>query len=78
MGHIERDIFERMRDGDSIRFDDHQYPKIFEAVSRTIRLSAALNISTDIDQISDRLSEIIGAQIDRSTWVFIQFYANFG
>jgi acetyltransferase-like isoleucine patch superfamily enzyme len=78
MGEAGRDIFERMRAGVPIPFDDPQYYKIFEVVSRTMKLSAALNTSTDIDQIRDRLSEIIGTRIDKSTRVFIPFYTNFG
>jgi acetyltransferase-like isoleucine patch superfamily enzyme len=72
------DIFDRMRAGESIPFDDPQYPKIHEAVSRTTKLSADLNTSTDIDQIRDRLSEIIGTELDKSTIVFIPFHTNFG
>lgn len=73
-----RDIFDRMRAGESIPFNDPQYSKIFEVVSRTTKLSAALNTSTDIDQIRDQLSEIIGTQLDKSTRVFIPFHTNFG
>lgn len=72
------DIFDRMRAGESIPFDDPQYSKIYETVSRTTKLMAALNTSTDIDQIRDRLSEIIGTQLDKSTRVFIPFHTNFG
>lgn len=72
------DIFDRMRAGESIPFDDPQYHRIYEAVTRTTRLSAALNTSTDIDQIRDRLSEIIGIQLDKSTRVFVPFHTNFG
>lgn len=73
-----KDIFERMLAGESIPMNDPQYPKLFEAVSRTIKLSAALNTSTDRDQIRERLSEITGQQIDKSTTVFIPFHTNFG
>ena len=72
------DIFERMLTGGIIGNDDPQMPKVWEIVSRTIKLSAALNTSTDIDQIRDRLSEITGSQIDKSTTVFVPFYTNFG
>jgi acetyltransferase-like isoleucine patch superfamily enzyme len=41
-------------------------------------VGAALNTSTDVDQIRDRLSEITGNQIDKSTTIFIPFYTNFG
>jgi acetyltransferase-like isoleucine patch superfamily enzyme len=74
----DRDIFERMQAGESIPFDDPQYHRIFEAVSRTIKLSADLNTSTDIDQIRDRLSEIIGTPLHETTRVFIPFHTNFG
>lgn len=73
-----RDIFCRMRAGESIPFNDPQYGQIFEAVSRTIRLSVALNTSTDVDQIRERLSDIIGEPIDPSTTIFTPFHTNFG
>ena len=73
-----RDIFERMQVGEPIYLDEPQYPKVQEIVSRTIQLSAALNTSTDIDQIRERLSEIIGTPLDESTTVFAPFYTNFG
>ncbi|WP_279297005.1 DapH/DapD/GlmU-related protein [Paraflavisolibacter caeni] len=74
----DRDIFDRMKAGEPIRLDDPQYPKVWEVVSRTIKLSAGLNTSTDVDQIRERLSEIIGTQLDESTTVFAPFYTNFG
>lgn len=73
-----RDIFHRMKAGESIRLDDPQYIKIQDVVNRTIKLSAVLNTSTDIDQIRERLEEIIGTPLDKSTTVFAPFYTNFG
>jgi len=78
MNQENRDIFERLRAGVSVAFSDPQYPRIHEAVSRTIRLSADLNTSTDVDQIRDLLSDIIGTQLDESTIIFIPFHTNFG
>lgn len=75
---LNRDIFERMRTGEVFRFDDPEYTKVLEIVNRTIRLAAQLNISTDVDQIRQRLSEIIGKQLDTSTTVFAPFFTNFG
>lgn len=72
------DIFERMLAGGIIRNDDPQMTHVWEIVSNTIRLSAALNISTSIEQIRERLSEITGTSIDKSTTVFVPFYTNFG
>jgi acetyltransferase-like isoleucine patch superfamily enzyme len=73
-----QDIFERMKAGAPIRLDDPEYPKVQEIVSRTIRLSAALNAATDTGQVRERLSEVIGSQLDESTIIFPPFYTNFG
>ena len=72
------DIFSRMLQGEKIRFSDSEYPKIFEAVSKTINLSVSLNASTNVDEIRERLSEIIGQSIDKSTTIFTPFHTNFG
>ncbi len=58
--------------------NDAQYFKVQEIVDRTISLSVQLNTSISIDQIRERLSEIIGTQLDESTTVFVPFYTNFG
>lgn len=73
-----KDIFDRMKAGEAIRKDDPEYDKFQQAVAQTIRLSAALNASTDIDQVRERLSEITGTNIDASTIIFPPFYTNFG
>jgi acetyltransferase-like isoleucine patch superfamily enzyme len=74
----QKHIFDRMRGGELIRLDDPEYFKVQEVVDRTIRVSAQLNLSTDVDKIRERLSEIIGTQLDKSTTVFAPFYTNFG
>lgn len=73
-----RDIFDRLKAAESIRLDDPEYPRIQEIVNRTIELSAQLNTSISVDQIRERLSEIIGSSINDSTTVFAPFYTNFG
>lgn len=73
-----KDIFDRTEAGEVLRSDDPQFSKVMEVVARTQRLSVQLNASTDIDQVRERLSEIIGSPIDRSTRVFPPFYTNFG
>ena len=78
MNQNKGDIFDRMLAGGLIQFDDPEYPKIFEAVSNTIKLSVALNTACSIDQIRERLSEIIGRPIAPSTTVFTPFHTNFG
>ncbi len=78
MIQVKKDIFERMLAGEPILMDDPEYSRIFEAVSRTMELSVALNASTSIDKIRERLSEVTGQEIDGSTTVFVPFYTNFG
>lgn len=74
----DRDIFDRMKAGEPIPQDDPEYHKVQEVVSRTLKLSASLNTATDVDQIRERLSEIIGTPLDKSTTVFAPFHTNFG
>ncbi|WP_417616993.1 DapH/DapD/GlmU-related protein [Oceanisphaera sp.] len=71
-------IFERMLSGGVIANDDPEMKKVWSQIARTIKLSAALNVSTDINQIKGRLSEIIKNKIDASTIIFVPFYTNFG
>lgn len=71
-------IFERMLSGGIIRNDDPLMVKVWEAVSQTIKESSALNSSTTIEEIRNRLSEIIGGKIDDSSTIFVPFYTNFG
>lgn len=78
MDKITKNIFERLKDGESIPFDDPEYPKIHEAVKQTKELSVSLNNATDSEQIRELLSQIIGLSIDESTTVFTPFYTNFG
>src|SRR6185312_14043017 len=78
MSKEKTDIFEKMLAGGVFRIDDPQWSPVADAVDGTIRLSAALNTSTDTGQIRERLSEIIRKPIDKSTTVFVPFYTNFG
>ena len=64
--------------GGIIRNDDPEMPEAWKIVFRTIKLSAELNTSTDVDQIRARLSEITGSEIDTTTTIFIPFFTNFG
>lgn len=72
------DIFDRMLQGGIIDNDDPQLPEIWKAVADTIKRSSKLNNSLTIDETRERLGEITGQQIDKSTTLFIPFYTNFG
>jgi hypothetical protein len=67
-----------MKAGELIRLDDPEYPKVLEVISRTMKLSAELNTSTDVDQVRKLLTEITGSEVDETTTVAIPFYTNFG
>ncbi len=64
--------------GGIIRKDDPVMRKAWKVVLQTQKLSPALNVSSDINMMRERLGEIIGSPIDKSTTVFIPFYTNFG
>lgn len=69
-------IFKRMLAGGIIRNDE--MGEVWEIVFRAQRLSPALNASTTIDEMRERLSEIMDSKIDKSTTVFVPFHTNFG
>ncbi len=72
------DIFSLMLAGGIIPKEHPGWPKVWKLVNRAIKLSADLNTATSVDEIRDRLSELIGHKIDGTTRVFIPFYTNFG
>lgn len=71
-------LFERLHAGESIPFDDPQYPEIFGIVSRTMKLLAELNASADSSEVRKLLGEITGQAIDSSTTIFLPFQINLG
>ena len=71
-------LFNRMLAGGIIDKNDPELPQLWKVVAQTIALSAALNTATDIHQIREKLSKIIGTKIDNSTIVFAPFHTNFG
>jgi hypothetical protein len=46
-----KNILDRMKAGELIRLDDPEYYIVQEIVDQTISLSAALNASTDVNQL---------------------------
>jgi len=73
-----KDIFERLQSGETVPFNDPHYPMIYEMASRTMKLSAELNTSTDSDHIRQLLGKITDNQLDASTTVLTPFYINLG
>ena len=73
-----KDIFERMKAGGIFHLDEPEFAPVMEFVTRTQELSVQLNASTNIDDVRERLAEIIGSSIDSSTRIFPPFHTNFG
>jgi len=72
------DLFEQMLGGGLIPNDHPQLNLLWDAVAQTIQQSALLNTSTSITESRNRISEIIGKEIDQSTTIFVPFHTNFG
>ncbi|OYY00884.1 MAG: acetyltransferase, partial [Sphingobacteriia bacterium 35-40-5] len=71
------DLFEQMLAGGLIPNDHPQLNLLWEAVAETIQRSALLNSSTSVAETRNRISEIIGKEIDQSTTIFVPFHTNF-
>jgi len=74
----DRDIFERLRNGETIPSGDSQAYKLREASYATKKLLVQLNNSSDAAEIRDLLSQITGSDIDESVAVFTPLYINYG
>jgi acetyltransferase-like isoleucine patch superfamily enzyme len=77
-GIKERELLNRLSAEASVPSNNSLIASVIEVVTRTQELSVQLNASTHIDQVRERLSEIIGSSIDKSTRIFPPFYTNFG
>jgi acetyltransferase-like isoleucine patch superfamily enzyme len=72
------DIFERLRNGETVPFDDPEYHKLRDVSFATRKLLVQLNYSTDPEEMRALLSRITGRAIDVSSAVFPPFYVNYG
>jgi acetyltransferase-like isoleucine patch superfamily enzyme len=72
------DTLQALLAGGLFRQDHPAMQAAWEFVSRTIKLSPALNAATSLADIRARLGEIMGSEVDTSTVVFVPFHTNFG
>jgi len=72
------DIFERLRDGETVPSSDPQYHKLSEISFATKKLLVQMNSTPDPDETRDLLSQITGRKIDESTTVFTPLHINYG
>ncbi len=71
-------IFERLRNGETIPANDPQAYKMREAAFVTKKLLLKMNSSADPDEIRNLLSQITGSEIEKSVVVFTPLYINYG
>jgi acetyltransferase-like isoleucine patch superfamily enzyme len=73
-----KDIFEQLREGQTIEPGNPEAFKLREASFATKSLLVKLNNSSDHAEINALLSQITGSAIDDSVAVFTPLYINFG
>src|SRR3954469_4769816 len=73
-----KDIFERLRCGETISSGDPEAYKLRESSFATKKILVRLNNSSDPAQIRDLLSQITDSEIDQSVAVFTPLYINYG
>ena len=73
-----KDIFERLKNGETIEPNDPQAYRMREASYVTKKLLVQMNNATDPKEIRDLLSQITASEIDESVAVFTPLYINYG
>ena len=73
-----KDIFERLRNGETIAGTNPEACKLREASFATKKLLVQMNNSSDPAEIRDLLGQITGSKIDESVAVFTPLYINYG
>jgi acetyltransferase-like isoleucine patch superfamily enzyme len=74
----ERDVFARLRAGETIPSDDPEYYKLRDASFATRKLLLQLNLSADPEEMRRLLSRITGTEIHESSAIFPPFHVNYG
>ena len=73
-----KDIFDRLRNGETIPAIDPEAYKLREASFATKKLLVQLNNSSNPAEIRDLLSQITGSEVDESVAVFTPLCINYG
>src|SRR5881275_1605626 len=73
-----KDIFEQLRNGETIAANNREAYKLREASFDTKKLLVRMNNSSDPAEIRNLLSQITGSEIDESVAVFTPLYINYG
>jgi acetyltransferase-like isoleucine patch superfamily enzyme len=72
------DIFTRLRNGETVPFNDPDYHKLRDVSFATRKLLLQLNQSVDPEEMRELLSQITGTRVDESSAIFPPFYVNYG
>ena len=78
MATADANIFERLKNGQDVPFNDEHYYKIIAACNDTRKLLVQLNNESDPEAIRILLTKIFDSEIDKTTTVFPPFQINFG
>lgn len=73
-----RNIFQRIKAGEAVPFNDPDYSEIGEACAETKERLIKLNNAVDANEIRELLGEITDSPIDPSTGIFTPFHINYG
>jgi acetyltransferase-like isoleucine patch superfamily enzyme len=75
---MQDDIFERLKNGETILPTDPEAYKMREASFLTKKLLVQMNNATNPEEIRNLLSQITGSEIDESVNIFTPLYINYG
>jgi acetyltransferase-like isoleucine patch superfamily enzyme len=75
---MQTDIFERLKNGETISANDPETYKMREASFVTKKLLVQMNNTSNPTEIRDLLSQITNTEIDESTTVFTPLHINYG
>jgi acetyltransferase-like isoleucine patch superfamily enzyme len=78
MNEQHKDIFERLRNGETIWGNDPEAFKLRDASFVTKKLLVQMNKSSDPAEIRNMLRKITGSEIDDSVALFTPLYINYG
>lgn len=75
---MQKNIFERLRNGEIISPNDPNAHQMMEASFATKKLLNKMNNATEPDEIRNYLSQITGSDIDETVNVFTPLHINYG
>ncbi|HEY9262712.1 DapH/DapD/GlmU-related protein [Chitinophaga sp.] len=73
-----KDIFERLRNGETISQNAPEAYKMVLASHATKKILVQMNSTADPNEVRNLLGQITGSEIDESTTVFTPLYINYG